>query len=118
MAITNVLICKGVDLTPYLTSYQVSIQDLDVGSTRTADGSLKRTRVAIKRSIQVQFKPLTQTESQTVLNAVSDVFFQTQFKDPQAGTLTKQMYVSDRSVPFLGIDNGMWNGLAFSLTEQ
>lgn len=118
MAITNVLVCKGVDLTPYLKEYQVSIMDLDVGSTRTTDGSLKRKRIATKRKISVQFRPLTQAESQIVLNSVADVFFQTQFKDPQAGSLTKQMYVSDRTTPYLGIENGMWNGLAFELTEQ
>lgn len=118
MALTNVLVCKGVDLTPFLTSYQVSIMDLDVGTTRTADGSLKRKRIATKRKISVQFKPLNQIESQIVLNAVSDVFFTTAFKDPQAGSLTKQMYISDRTTPYLGIDDGYWNGLSFELTEQ
>lgn len=118
MAITNILSCKGVDFTPYLTSYQVSIMDLDVGSTRNTKGTLIRKRIATKRKIQVQFRPLTQAESQIVLNAVSDQFFQVIFKDPQAGSLTKQMYVSDRTTPFLGIENGMWNGLSFEITEQ
>jgi hypothetical protein len=118
MAITNVLVCKGVDLTPFLTSYEVTISDIDIDSTRTTDGSFKRTKIATKRKISVQFKPLTQTESQIVLNSVADVFFTAQFKDPQAGTLTKQMYVSERTTPFLGIEDGYWNGLAFELTEQ
>lgn len=116
--VQNALKVGQTDFTPYLTSMVVSIQDLDVGSTRTADGKLKRTRVAVKRSIQLQFRPLTQTESQIVLGAITDTFFNVTYIDPLSGTTTKKFYVSDRTANSLALDTLMWNNIAFVLTEQ
>ena len=118
MAVQNALRVGQVDFTPYLTSMVVKIQDLDVGSTRTTDGSLKRKRIAIKRSIDLQFRPLTQAESQIVLNAVKEVFFNVTFIDPLEGTKTAKFYVSDRTANSLALDTLMWNNVAFTFTEQ
>ena len=115
---TNVLKIGNLDFTPYLTGMTVTIQDIEAEATRTTNGNLKRNRIAVKRNIDLTFKPLTQTESQTILTAITDLFFNVTYIDPQLGTTTKTFYVSDRNAPFLAIDNGMWNGLAFTFSEQ
>jgi hypothetical protein len=117
MALSSVLICKGTDITPFLREYRVAIMDLDVNSTRDTAGTLHRNRVTVKRKITVQCRPLKQSESQMVLNAVSDVNFAVTYLDPQLGQTTKTFYVSDRSTPALGLNEIIWENISFELTE-
>lgn len=110
----------NVDFTPYLTKYEVGISDLDIDSTRNTAGKLIRKRVAVKRKINLSFKPLTQEEIQPILNAIASVYCSIYYLDPQEGYKTKTVYVGDRTSPVACIIKGTiyWNGLSFDLIEQ
>lgn len=101
-------------------TFEVSINDLDGESNRNANGELIRDRVAVKRKINLEWPPLTQKEIQTLLNAVSSVFFTVTFPDPMSGTISKTMYVGDRTAPAYQYVNGQvkWNGLKMNFIEK
>ena len=110
---------NGVDIaTPKV--FEVSISDLDGESNRNANGDLIRDRIAVKRKINLEWQPLSQSEMQTLLNAVSSVFFTVNFPDPQLGLITKTMYVGDRTAPAYQYVNGelKWSGLKMNFIEQ
>lgn len=101
--------------------YTVSINDIDGNTNRNADAIIYRDRIAVKRKLSLEWGPLTQNETQTLLNAVSSEFFTCEFLDPQTGTLTKTMYVGDRSTATLVLDSSghvWWNGLKMDFIEQ
>lgn len=110
---------NGVDIaTP--KSYEATVTDLDGESNRNANGELIRDRIAVKRKLNLEWGPLTQTEIQTLLSAVSSVFFTVTFPDPQSGMITKTMYVGDRTAPAYQYINGevKWQGLKMNFIEK
>lgn len=110
---------NGVDIaTPKV--FEVSISDLDGESNRNANGDLIRDRIAVKRKINLEWQPLSQLEMQTLLNAVSIVFFTVTFPDPQSGMITKTMYVGDRTAPAYQYKDGevKWSGLKMNFIEK
>lgn len=113
------LIINGVNVvTP--KSMSVSISDIDGDTGRNANGTIVRDRVAIKRKIELEWGMLTQAEISQLLNAVSSVFFNVTFIDPQQGQVTKTMYVGDRSAPVFSFNEKFkpWSGLKMNLIEQ
>lgn len=100
--------------------YEVTVSDLDGESNRNAKGELIRDRIAVKRKLNLEWRPLTQTEIQTLLNSVSDVFFTVTFPDPELGMITKTMYVGDRTAPAYQYVNGevKWRGLKMNFIEK
>ena len=100
--------------------YQVDISDLDGESNRNAKGELIRDRIAVKRKLNLEWGSLTQSEIQTLLKAVSSVFFTVTFPDPQLGLITKTMYVGDRAAPAYQFKNGevRWSGLKMNFIEK
>ena len=110
---------NGVDIaTPKV--FEVAVSDLDGESNRNANGELIRDRIAVKRKINLEWGPLTQSEIQTLLNAVSSVFFTVTFPDPMSGVITKTMYVGDRTSPAYQYVNGAvkWQGLKMNFIEK
>ncbi|WP_286904268.1 DUF6711 family protein [Clostridium sp. UBA1652] len=110
---------NGVDIaTPKV--FELSITDLDGESNRNGNGELIRDRIAVKRKISLEWPTLTQSESQTLLNAVSSVFFTVTYPDPQLGMVTKTMYVGDRTSPAYQFINGevKWSGLKMNFIEK
>ena len=101
-------------------SFEVSISDLDGESNRNANGQMVRDRIAIKRKINLEWQPLSQSEMSTLLSAVSSVFFTVEFPDPQLGMITKTMYVGDRTAPAYQYTNGeaKWSGLKMNFIEK
>ncbi|MEN8079150.1 DUF6711 family protein [Clostridioides difficile] len=101
-------------------SFQVDIQDLDGESNRNAQGDMIRDRIAVKRKISLEWPPLTQSESSTLLNAVSSVYFTVTFPDPKDGMITKTMYVGDRTTPAYQFKDGQvkWSGLKMNFIEK
>ena len=101
-------------------TYEVTVSDLDGESNRNAKGELIRDRIAVKRKLNLEWRPLTQTEIQTLLNSVSDVFFTVTFPDPELGMITKTMYVGDRTAPAYQYVNGevKWQGLKMNFIER
>lgn len=101
-------------------SYEVIVQDLDGETNRNANGDLVRDRISVKRKIQLEWPPLTQSEISTLLTAVSSVFFTVTFPDPQLGVITRTMYVGDRTSQAYSCINGIvkWSGLKMNFIEK
>lgn len=110
---------NGVDIATPKT-YEATVSDLDGESNRNANGELVRDRIAVKRKLNLEWGPLTQSEIQTLLNAVSSVFFTVTFPDPQSGMITKTMYVGDRTAPAYQYKDGQvkWQGLKMNFIEK
>lgn len=110
---------NGVDIATPKT-FEVAVSDLDGESNRNANGELIRDRITVKRKINIEWGPLTQAEIQTLLNAVSSVFFTVTFPDPQLGVVTKTMYVGDRTAPAYQYKNNevLWEGLSMNFIEK
>lgn len=100
--------------------YEPTISDIDGETNRNAKGDLIRDRIAVKRKLNLEWGPLTQTEISTLLNAVSNVFFTVTFPDPKDGMITKTMYVGDRTAPAYQYVNGevKWSGLKMNFIEK
>lgn len=100
--------------------YKVSINDLDAESGRNAKGDLLRDRIAVKRSIELSWGVLSQSETTAILNAVSPVFFPVQYDDPQLGTVIKTFYVGNRDVPLMlkSTSGTFYKGLGFNIVER
>lgn len=113
------LVINGVNVVAP-KSMSVSISDIDGDTGRNANGTIVRDRVAIKRKIELEWGMLTQAEISKLLNAVSSVFFNVTFIDPQQGQVTKTMYVGDRSAPVFSFNEKFkpWSGLKMNLIEQ
>lgn len=101
---------------PTPKSYEVGIQDIDGETNRNAAGYMCRDRITTKRKLTMEWPPLSQGESSTLLNAVADEFFECTFIDPQLGQITKTMYVGDRTTPMLY--KGRWSGLKMNFIER
>lgn len=100
--------------------YEVTVQDLDGETNRNANGDMIRDRIAVKRKLNLEWQPLSQSEISTLLTAVSGVFFTVTFPDPQDGLITKTMYVGDRTSPAYQFKNGevKWSGLKMNFIEK
>lgn len=97
--------------------------DLDnaESTTRTADGTLSRDRIAVKRQIEMSWPALTWDKLSGVLTSMQDEFFEFYYPDPMTGAYeTKTMYVGNRQSPMAINKNGViwWSGLQLTLTEQ
>lgn len=117
------ILINGQEIAAYPSTFQVTVLDLDDGnsSVRTANGTLNRDRVAVKRQIDMTFGVLTEQQISGVLQAIGNVFFDFSYPDPMAGgTITKNVYVGNRVAPFAVDSNGtvLWNGLKLTLTER
>lgn len=106
---------------PAPKSFTVNISDLDGESNRNADGELIRDRIATKRKLEIEYQPLDPYEISLILKAISPVFINVEYPDPQEGrVITKNMYAGDKSSPMYCIINGepKWSGLKFNLIEK
>ena len=110
------MISRNGVVMPTPKSYEVGIQDIDGETNRNAAGYMCRDRIATKRQLTMEWPPLSQSESSTLLNAVADEFFSCTFPDPKDGTITKTMYVGDRTTPMLY--KGRWSGLKMNFIER
>ncbi|QMV44471.1 DUF6711 family protein [Cohnella cholangitidis] len=116
---------NGVEIAAYPApgEFKVTILDLDDAdaTTRTADGTFHRDRVAVKRQIEIGFPALPMNKISAVLQAMSNPFFDFYYPDPMdGGYVTKRMYVGNRpaAVPFEKDGILYWEGLQMTLTEQ
>lgn len=105
------------------SEFSVDVVDLDDGSTttRTADGTLHRDRIAVKRKINMRWNALTWDVLSQLLEAVSPVFFEVYYPDPMTGQYeTKTFYVGDRQAPVAILRNGtiIWEGLTMNFIER
>lgn len=114
---------NGREIPVYPIEYTPTILDLDDAdsTTRTADGTLNRDRVAVKRQIEMKFNAMPAPLMSQLLKLMRNVFFQVEFFDPMEGkNITKTMYVGNRAPPMAIEKNGViwWTSLQITLTEQ
>ena len=113
----------GVEIAAYPTEFSVTPLDLDnaESTTRTADGTLNRDRVATKRQIEMTWGTLDWATISALLQSMSGVFFDFYYPDPMDGTYaTRTFYVGNRPTPFTQNKGGtiLWAGLKITLTEK
>lgn len=99
----------------------VGIYDVSKNADRNAEGTILIDRVAVKRKLEMEWGPLTNSQISALLSKVTDVFFSVTYPDPQTGgNKTITCYVGDRSVPMLMYQNGipMWEGLKMNFIEK
>lgn len=114
---------NGTEIAAYPSQFTVTPMDLDDGdsSLRTADGTLNRDRVAVKRQIDMTWGVLAWSVIAALLQSMSDVFFEFYYPDPMTGQYeTKTFYVGNRPAP-VAVSKGteiLWSGLRITLTER
>lgn len=99
----------------------VGIYDVSKNADRNAEGTILIDRVAVKRKLEMEWGPLTNAQISALLSAVTSVFFNVTYPDPQTGVnKTITCYVGDRTAPMLMYQNGvpMWEGLKMNFIEQ
>lgn len=110
---------NGVDI-PTPSEYTVGIMDLSKAE-RNARGNIIIERVATKRKIELVWEYLDRFQLSQVLNAVSGVFFQVAYIDPQDNAVkTGTFYVGDRKAGALDYRDGKvrWKNIQFNLIER
>ena len=113
---------NGWTSVPSPDTYKVTIADLDASGDRSGNGTLYRDRVAVKRTIEVGWYTLSESNLSVLLTKVSDVFFTVTYKDPQLNAMrTAKFYVSDRNqgVAIKQSDGTYaWRDISFSFVER
>jgi len=114
---------NGIELPVYPSEFTAKIMDLDDAetTTRTADGTASRDRIAVKRQMEIRWPAMSWDNLSTILQSIRDEFFEFTYPDPMTGQVeTRTMYVGDRTAPVLMKRNGLplWSGLSFTLTEM
>jgi len=107
---------------PDSSELELGSMDLDSedGTGRDALGNLFRDRVAVKTKITATWGALNQTQLNTIINAVTDVFFQLSYPDGSSRK-TITVYVGDRvrNVKRYYTDTSMlFQGFSLSFIEQ
>lgn len=105
---------------PAPTDYSVGIQDISKAE-RNARGDMIIERIATKRKLELAWQFLTKSEMQQVLSAVSPVFFQVEYPDPQTGAMKiGTFYSGDRTAPALDFNNGemRWKNCGLNVIER
>lgn len=100
--------------------FNPTIADLDK-SGRTADGTMVRDRIAIKRKFEVEWGILDQNTMADLLHAMADVFFTlTYFDALENKVITKNFYAGDRNLiePFVIDGKQYWKGLKTVFVER
>lgn len=114
---------NGIEIAAYPYRFVPTILDLDdaESTTRTADGTMTRDRVAVKRQIEMEFNALPWDKLSAILQSMSGVFFDVYYPDPMTGQYeTKTFYVGNRVAPVALEKDGViwWEGLTLTLTER
>jgi hypothetical protein len=109
----------GVEI-PAPSEYSVGIQDISKAE-RNANGTMIMERVATKRKIELMWKYLDKDQLFQVLRAVSPVFFEVEYIDPQDnGIKVGTFYAGDRRSSIIDFKNGAprYKDVTFNLIER
>lgn len=114
----------GYDIVPYIAYGGIKWQRSDVegeDAGRDLNGDLRRSRVSVKRRLDVTCRPLTSEEAKVVLTLIMPEWVTVKYTDPQAGVVTRTMYANNNPASFLMMKpNGeeYWGGITFPLIER
>lgn len=109
---------------PAPDGFSVAVRDIDDGeaSGRTTDATMTRSRIGVKRQIEMSFSALPWKTASKLLQQVKDEFVNVTYPDPETGKYeTKSFYVGDRPalVALEDTDGTLWwSGIQYTLTEQ
>lgn len=109
----------GVDI-PTPTDLVVGIMDISKAE-RNAAGTMLIDRIATKRKLELSWKFITKEDLSRVFRAVSDVFFQVTYIDPEENAIkTGSFYAGDRKAGALDYRNGniRYKDVSVSLIER
>lgn len=101
-------------------TFQVSINDI-VKAERNAAGSMVIDRIATKRKLVMSWTYFSAAEMETLLAAVSEIFFEVSYPDPATGAeRTGTFYAGDKTAEGLVYKEGVmtWKGLKFNVIER
>ena len=90
-------------------------------SRRDQTGKMYKNRIGTKYKISLSWWCPTDSETATILTAVSSEYFNVVFTDPVTNTsVTKSFYVGDRSAPvkWWRTGNKRYNKVSFNLIER
>ncbi|QIB68621.1 hypothetical protein Ami103574_04490 [Aminipila butyrica] len=110
---------KGIDM-PTPSELKVGIQDLSKAE-RAANGQMFIERVATKRKLEPTWQYLSNDDLSRLFQAVSGVFFQVEYIDPQDNAKkTGTFYAGDRKAGALDYRNGVirYKDISVSLVER
>lgn len=105
---------------PTPSDYQVGILDISKAE-RNARGDMIIERITTKRKVELAWKYLSKSDLQLVLTAVSPVFFQMEYLDPQTNSrVAKTFYSGDRNLGALDYLKGniRWKDIKFNVIEK
>jgi hypothetical protein len=109
----------GVSI-PTPSELNVSIQDLSKAE-RMASGLMVIERIATKRKLEMSWNYLSKGNLSTILTAVSPVFFEVEYIDPESNeTSTGTFYAGDRKAGALDYKNGVirYKDISFNIIER
>lgn len=110
---------NGADI-PAPSEYKVGIQDISKAE-RNANGTMIIERIATKRKIELSWSYLNKDQLAQLFTAVSPVFFEVTYVDPQDnGLRTGTFYCGDRTCGMLDFQNGVprYKDIKFNLIER
>lgn len=110
---------NGVAL-PTPSDFQVGIMDVSKAE-RNAAGTMIIERITTKRKLSLSWMYLSATDLSTVLNAVSPVFYDVTYFDPQTGgNRTGSFYCGDRNLGMVDFIDGVprYKDIKFDLIER
>lgn len=119
-----VLKINGADITPYIAKGGIKWQRSDMDGSnagRSISGDLIRDRVAIKWRIDVTCRPLTATETSTLLSLIEPEFVTVQATHPRYNqTVEMTMYSNNFPVSVARTrgDETVYGGVAFPLVQR
>ena len=114
-----------VDVTGYLSvddGYKVTRNDLDSPKAgRMLSGKMVRGRVTSKEKIECKARPLTQEESEILLNLIYPEYIQVRYLSPRRGVVTTRVYSNTVPASFLREKPDgtlQWHEISFPLVEE
>jgi hypothetical protein len=110
---------NGVDI-PAPSDLQVGIMDI-TKAERNANGLMIIERIAQKRKLSLSYSYLDAGQLQSLLNAMSAIYFNVRYLDPASNTFkTSSFYSGDRNVGMIDYRNGVarYKDIRFDLIER
>ena len=92
---------------PTPSSFQVGVMDINKAE-RNANGKMIMERIATKRKLELSWNYLSQSDSASLLQKVTSLFFTVEYPDIQTGALrTGTFYVGDRTAGAISYVGGV-----------
>jgi hypothetical protein len=109
----------GYDI-PTPSEYSVGVMDI-TKAERNANGTMIIEKIATKRKIELNYKYLSNSDLQSLLNKISPTFFSVAYPDSLTGAIrTATFYVGDRTAGAIDYKIGVirWKDCKFNLIER